>query len=69
MIVENKGNAISTWSDEEVDPPIPVSCGSVEGFHQYLYKHTELRDREVHQQLSADLVEHIWQRFRDDTEH
>ncbi|CAN1297164.1 Protein ALP1-like [Linum perenne] len=69
MIVENEGNAISTWSDDDVDPPISVSRGSVEGFHQYLRRHAELRDREVHQQLRADLVEHIWQRFGDDTEH
>ncbi|CAN1313033.1 hypothetical protein LINPERPRIM_LOCUS28821 [Linum perenne] len=69
MVVENEGNAISTWSDDEVDPPIPVSSGSVEGFHQYLYEHAELLDREVHQQLRADLVEHIWQRFGDDTGH
>ncbi|CAN1302975.1 hypothetical protein LINPERPRIM_LOCUS25671 [Linum perenne] len=69
MIVENEGNAISTWSDDDVDPPISVSRGSVEEFHQYLRRHAELRDREVHQQLRADLVEHIWQRFGDDTEH
>ncbi|CAN1297974.1 hypothetical protein LINPERPRIM_LOCUS23669 [Linum perenne] len=69
MIVENEGNAISTWSDYDVDPPIPVSRGLVEGFHQYLRKHSELRDPEVHQQLKADLAEHIWQRFGDDAEH
>ncbi|CAN1314822.1 hypothetical protein LINPERPRIM_LOCUS29470 [Linum perenne] len=69
MIVENEGNVICTWSCEEVDLPIPVSRRSVEGFQQYLCKHVELRDHEVHQQLRADLVEHIWQRFRDDTEN
>ncbi|CAN1244583.1 hypothetical protein LINPERPRIM_LOCUS6167 [Linum perenne] len=69
MIVENEGNAISTWSDDDVHPPISVPRGSIEGFHQYLCRHAELRDREVHQQLRADLVEHIWQRFGDDTEH
>ncbi|CAN1127333.1 hypothetical protein LINPERHAP2_LOCUS3987, partial [Linum perenne] len=27
---ENEGNAISTWSDDDVDPPISVSRGLVE---------------------------------------
>ncbi|KAK6144473.1 hypothetical protein DH2020_021293 [Rehmannia glutinosa] len=33
---------------------------------QYQAEHVELRDREVHHQLRADLVEHIWARYGGD---
>ncbi|GJY56454.1 ALP1-like protein isoform X1 [Tanacetum coccineum] len=62
MIVENEGNAISEWSDDEGDPPISVRNGSVEAFNRYIKRRAELRDKLVHNQLRSDLVQHIWER-------
>ena len=30
---------------------------------------TRIRDRQMHQQLKADLVEHIWHKFRRDEDN
>lgn len=59
MIIENEGISATSWSDDNLDPPIPVSQGTVQQFQQYLQMNAEIRDRSVHHQLRADLVEHI----------
>ncbi|KAI3736104.1 hypothetical protein L6452_15637 [Arctium lappa] len=62
MIVENEGNAISVWSDDDGDPPTRVRNGSVEAFNRYIQRSAEVRDKLIHNQLRSDLVEHIWER-------
>ncbi|XP_023744295.2 uncharacterized protein LOC111892490 [Lactuca sativa] len=62
IIVENKGNAISNWSDD-VDPPIRVNRGPVEEVQYQIQRNSELRDNVVHHALRHDLMEHIWERF------
>nr|XP_027075763.1 uncharacterized protein LOC113699589 [Coffea arabica] len=61
MIVEDEGDAIKNWDDDDEEPMIPVT--QVENFHHYLQRNAKLRDREVHHQLLSDLFEHIWERF------
>ena len=63
MIVEDEGDAITNWGDDEGEPSIPVSRGPTQEFQQYLRRHAELRDQEVHHRLRSDLVEYIWNRF------
>ncbi|KAI3706770.1 hypothetical protein L6452_24726 [Arctium lappa] len=65
MIIENEGISATSWSDDHEDPPIPVSQGPVQQFQQYLQMNAEIRDCSVHHQLRADLVEHIWERFKE----
>ncbi|KAI3746155.1 hypothetical protein L6452_08578 [Arctium lappa] len=62
MIVDNEGNAISHWSDEDGDPPIRFRNRSVGAFNEYIQRSAEIRDKIVHNQLRSDLVEHIWEK-------
>ncbi|KAJ9552861.1 hypothetical protein OSB04_016906 [Centaurea solstitialis] len=45
MIIENEGISAINWSDDHVNPPIPVSQGSVQQFQQYPQMNVEIRDR------------------------
>ncbi|KAI3681180.1 hypothetical protein L6452_35965 [Arctium lappa] len=62
MIVENEGNAISHWSDEDGDPPIRFRNGFVGAFNEYIQRSAEISDKIVHNQLRSDLVEHMWEK-------
>ncbi|XP_065854653.1 protein ALP1-like [Euphorbia lathyris] len=65
MIVEDEGEGLNNWDDDEGEPPITVNQGSIQNFQQYLQRNAALRDREIHNDLRNDLVEHIWQHFGD----
>ncbi|XP_074556855.1 protein ANTAGONIST OF LIKE HETEROCHROMATIN PROTEIN 1-like [Curcuma longa] len=60
MIVEDEGAHVTNWYDDEGDEPAQPIHGSNRGFQDYLQTNSELRDTQVHHQLRADLVEHIW---------
>ncbi|KAJ9551823.1 hypothetical protein OSB04_015868 [Centaurea solstitialis] len=59
MIVEDEGDMIN-WIDEEVDNSRQIFQGSTHEFQEYFQRNSEIRSNEVHHQLCADLVEHIW---------
>ena len=40
-----------------------LAHGPIHGFSVVLEKTKEIRERETHKQLKADLVEHIWEQF------
>ncbi|XP_075478959.1 protein ANTAGONIST OF LIKE HETEROCHROMATIN PROTEIN 1-like [Primulina tabacum] len=63
MIVEDEGCNVTNWSNDEGDEPTQPVEGSNRGFHDYLRRNSELRDSQVHHQLRADLVEHIWTEY------
>ncbi|XP_074271416.1 uncharacterized protein LOC141595350 [Silene latifolia] len=64
MIVENEGDQITNFvPDIDEGPPINYNQGSIEEFRSTLHRRADVRDRDIHHQLRADLVEHIWQRF------
>ena len=47
MIVENEGDTIRNWDDEDEDPTIHLIQSSVENFQNYLQRNAELRDRDT----------------------
>ncbi|XP_042415432.1 protein ALP1-like [Zingiber officinale] len=63
MIVEDEGGHVTNWYSEEGDEPTQPIHGSNRGFQDYLRTNSELRDTQVHHQLRADLVEHIWGQY------
>ncbi|XP_042385758.1 uncharacterized protein LOC121977233 [Zingiber officinale] len=64
MIVEDEGDAVRNWSDEDSNDPLTqINQGSTEEFREYIRKNCELRDNQVHHQLRVDLVEHIWTHY------
>ncbi|KAJ9556109.1 hypothetical protein OSB04_010723 [Centaurea solstitialis] len=60
MIVEDEGDMMINWIDEEVDNSTQIFQGSTHEFQEYLQRNSEICSNEVHHQLRADLVEHIW---------
>ncbi|XP_019182762.1 PREDICTED: uncharacterized protein LOC109177765 isoform X1 [Ipomoea nil] len=60
MIVEDEGDAIANWVDDMGGALAPASQGSTQEFQEYLHRYSNLCDSQVHHQLRADLVEHIW---------
>lgn len=65
MIVEDEGDAVINWTDDEVDNS-QVFQGSTQEFQEYLRRSSEIRSNEVYHQLRADLVEHIWAHYDHD---
>ncbi|XP_075473436.1 protein ANTAGONIST OF LIKE HETEROCHROMATIN PROTEIN 1-like [Primulina tabacum] len=63
MIVEDDGCNVTNWSNDEGDEPAQPVQGSNRGFHDYLRRNSELCDSQLHHQLRADLVEHIWTEY------
>ncbi|KAG6469816.1 hypothetical protein ZIOFF_070747 [Zingiber officinale] len=63
MIVEDEGEHVTNWYNEKGDEPAQPIHGSNRGFQDYLRINSELRDTQVHHQLRADLVEHIWGQY------
>ena len=71
IIVEDERDAYEIFSDFNYDespvdtPTIQVSHGPTSEFSTMLQINAEIRDRSIHRDLQADLVEHIWSKFRD----
>ena len=65
MIVENEGENINNWESDTESSSATITPGSFADFQESLHRRVEIRDRDVHNQLKADLVEHIWQNFGD----
>ncbi|XP_042410160.1 protein ALP1-like [Zingiber officinale] len=63
MIVEDEGGHMINWYNDKGDEPAQPIHGSNRGFQDYLRTNSELRDTQVHHQLRADLVEHIWGQY------
>ncbi|XP_042408037.1 uncharacterized protein LOC121997600 [Zingiber officinale] len=63
MIVEDEGDHVTNWYNEEGDEPAQPIHGSNRVFQDYLRTNSELRDTQVHHQLRVDLVEHIWGQY------
>ncbi|XP_073138048.1 protein ANTAGONIST OF LIKE HETEROCHROMATIN PROTEIN 1-like [Henckelia pumila] len=61
MIIEDEGGHVIDWYNDEADELAQPILGSNRGFQDYLRTNSELRDTQVHHQLRADLVEHIWE--------
>ena len=59
-IVEDEGETITNWVDDVQEATVPITQGCDESFQAYMQQNVELRDREMHHHLRADLVEHIW---------
>ncbi|XP_021757459.1 uncharacterized protein LOC110722498 [Chenopodium quinoa] len=53
------------FPNDEFSPSVvdDVHQGHEENFESYLERDATIRDRQMHHQLKADLVEHIWSRF------
>ncbi|XP_073138283.1 uncharacterized protein [Henckelia pumila] len=60
MIIEDDGGHVTNWYNNEGDELAQPIQGSNRGFQDYFRTNSELRDIQVHHQLCADLVEHIW---------
>ncbi|XP_042441160.1 uncharacterized protein LOC122026452 [Zingiber officinale] len=63
MIIENEGDAVVNWSDDEGDSQSQIFQGSTQEFQAYIRRNYELRDNQLHHKLRADLVEYIWARY------
>jgi len=44
--------------------PSTITQGHDPAMEEVLQRDTEIRDREAHRQLQSDLIDHIWQKFR-----
>ena len=47
--------------------PSTITQGHDPAMEEVLQRDTEIRDREAHRQLQSDLIDHIWQKFRNRT--
>ncbi|XP_010696025.3 uncharacterized protein LOC104908599 [Beta vulgaris subsp. vulgaris] len=66
MIVEDERHTYSrNFQDNKFVPQVvgDIQQGHVPDFQAYLATDATIRDRNMHHQLKADLVEHIWTRF------
>ncbi|XP_021762944.1 uncharacterized protein LOC110727672 [Chenopodium quinoa] len=66
MIVEDERHTYNkNFPNDEFSPSVvdDVHQGHEENFESYLERDATIRDRQMHHQLKADLVEHIWSRF------
>ncbi|XP_010681433.2 uncharacterized protein LOC104896384 [Beta vulgaris subsp. vulgaris] len=66
MIVEDERHTYSrNFPDYDFSPHAveDVQHGHAQDFQAYLARDVAIRDRQMHHQLKADLVEHIWTRF------
>ena len=48
MIVEDKGDTITNWDDDEVESPFLINREYTKDFQQYLRRNAELRDKEIY---------------------
>ena len=63
MIVENeRENIINRDSDIETSS-VAIEARLLGHFQDSLLRRWKIRDRETHNHLKTDLVEHIWQRY------
>lgn len=53
-------------SDENAEQPIQYSTERIASLSNYMTNRAQLRNREAHNSLKNDLVEHIWQKFSED---
>lgn len=60
MIVEDEGDAITDWSDDEGEEPEPANHGPTVDFEEHLARFRNIRNNEAHHALRNDLMEHIW---------
>lgn len=44
MIIKDERDAIRNWDNDDEEPTIPVTQGSIENFHHYFQRNAELRD-------------------------
>jgi len=70
MIVEDERDTyVQRWTDFEQpegsgsSTPQPYSTEVLPAFANYVCARSELRDPNVHYELQADLVKHIWTKF------
>ncbi|KAL8516182.1 hypothetical protein ACS0TY_014744 [Phlomoides rotata] len=66
MIIEDEGDTPFNWSGEPDDNnTIPeIFQDAVGGFIEYSKRREELRDKQMHQKLRSDLIEHVWVYFQ-----
>lgn len=66
MIIEDEGDTAFNWSEEPDDNnTIPeIFQGPVGGFNEYSKRRAALHDKQMHQQLRSDLIEHVWARYQ-----
>ncbi|KAF5468264.1 hypothetical protein F2P56_012430 [Juglans regia] len=67
MIIEDEraNNEEEEFEYEQLAESIhdPVSTGPTPEFSEFIQRHHALRDKKIHCQLQADLVEHLWQQY------
>ncbi|XP_062087068.1 uncharacterized protein LOC133793812 [Humulus lupulus] len=69
IIVEDERDAYESLVDFNYDdgptntPTVEVLHGPISDFPTMLQRNAEIRDRNIHRNLQADLVEHIWSKF------
>ncbi|KAL8542891.1 hypothetical protein ACS0TY_003684 [Phlomoides rotata] len=66
MIIEDEGDTTFNWSEEPDDNNtiLEIFQGPVRGFTEYSKRRVALHDKEMHQQLRSDLIEHVWARYQ-----
>ena len=69
-IVEDERDSYENLFDLNFDesplktPPVEISRGAISDFQVMLRINVEIRDKNIHHNLQADLIEHIWSKFR-----
>jgi len=65
MIVEDEGVVDPTERFDYVGQNVEPSHESNCTLNEFIEAHKRIRDKEIHHQLKADLIEHLWQYFPD----
>ena len=65
MIVEDEGVVDPTERFDYGGQNVEPSHKSNRTLHEFIEAHKRIRDKEIHHQLKADLIEHLWQYFPD----
>lgn len=65
MIVEDEGEGVTNWDDEDVGPSScvaqePPNRGLPPQFNEVLRVQTTMREEQAHGQLQLDMVVEIW---------
>ena len=61
MIIEDKCGTPEDFNYEGIGDPVVPSHEHTNEFLEFMHRHHVIRNRQTHNQLQDDLVEHLWQ--------
>ena len=65
MIVEDEGDDEDDFNYDDMGEKVTVSHDSTPELDAFIQNYKNIKDKETHTQLQADLIEHLWQNYPD----